>query len=119
MPRFHHPPSLEDIVEMAEQAFAAIPKELRDLVRGAAIVVEEVADEETAAEQQRGERVAEPGRAVARRDGMRAHGVSLLAGCRRAMASLRLTPQGRAGCPCAGGYPSRSSRSMSSSEKPK
>jgi acetylglutamate kinase len=35
---------------MAEQAFGAIPKELRDLVRGAAIVVEEVADEETAAE---------------------------------------------------------------------
>ena len=37
------PPSLEDIVEMAEQAFAAIPEALRDLVRGAAIVVEEVA----------------------------------------------------------------------------
>jgi acetylglutamate kinase len=50
MPRFHHPPSLEDIVELAEQAFAAIPKELRDLVQGAAIVVEEVADDETAAE---------------------------------------------------------------------
>jgi predicted Zn-dependent protease with MMP-like domain len=50
MARFHHPPTLEDIVEMAEQAFGAIPKELRDLVRGAAIVVEEVADEDTAAE---------------------------------------------------------------------
>jgi acetylglutamate kinase len=50
MRRFHTPPSLEDIVEMAEQAFAAIPKDLRDLVQGAAIVVEEVADEETAAE---------------------------------------------------------------------
>jgi predicted Zn-dependent protease with MMP-like domain len=50
MARFHHPPTLEDIVEMAEQAFSAIPKELRDLVKGAAIVVEEVADEETAAE---------------------------------------------------------------------
>lgn len=50
MPRFHHPPSLDDILEMAEQAFAAIPKDLRDLVRGAAIVVEEVADEATAAE---------------------------------------------------------------------
>ena len=50
MARFHHPPTLEDILELAEQAFAAIPKELRDLVRGAAIVVEEVADEETAAE---------------------------------------------------------------------
>ena len=50
MTRFHHPPTLEDIVEMAEQAFAAIPKELRDLVRGAAIVVEDVADEDTVAE---------------------------------------------------------------------
>ena len=50
MTRFHHPPTLEDIVEMAEQAFSAIPKELRDLVRGAAIVVEDVADDETAAE---------------------------------------------------------------------
>ncbi|MGG5821168.1 metallopeptidase family protein [Falsiroseomonas sp. HW251] len=50
MSRFHHPPTLEDIVEMAEQAFAAIPKELRDLVRGAAIVVEDVADEDTVAE---------------------------------------------------------------------
>ncbi len=50
MTRFSHPPTLEDIVEMAEQAFSAIPKELRDLVRGAAIMVEDVADEETAAE---------------------------------------------------------------------
>jgi predicted Zn-dependent protease with MMP-like domain len=50
MSRFHHPPTLEDIVEMAEQAFGAIPHELRELVRGAAIVVEEVADDETAAE---------------------------------------------------------------------
>ncbi len=50
MRRFHHPPTLDDIVEMAEQAFAAIPEELRDLVRGAAIVVEEVADEQTAQE---------------------------------------------------------------------
>lgn len=50
MARFHHPPTLEDILELAEQAFAAIPQELRELVRGAAIVVEEVADEETTAE---------------------------------------------------------------------
>jgi predicted Zn-dependent protease with MMP-like domain len=50
MPPFQHPPTIEDIVEMAERAFSAIPKELRDLVRGAAIVVEDVADEETAAE---------------------------------------------------------------------
>jgi predicted Zn-dependent protease with MMP-like domain len=50
MTRFQQPPTIEDIVEMAEDAFAAIPAELRELVRGAAIVVEEVADEETAAE---------------------------------------------------------------------
>jgi len=50
MARFHHPPTLEDILELAEQAFAAIPQELRELVRGTAIVVEEVADEETTAE---------------------------------------------------------------------
>jgi predicted Zn-dependent protease with MMP-like domain len=41
------PPSLDDILEMAEQAFAAIPEDLRNLVRGAAIVVEEVPDDET------------------------------------------------------------------------
>jgi acetylglutamate kinase len=50
MTRFRQPPALEDIVEMAEQAFGAIPAELRELVRGAAILVEDVADEETAAE---------------------------------------------------------------------
>ena len=50
MTRFHHPPSIEDIVELAEQAFGAIPKELRELVRGTAILVEDVADDETAAE---------------------------------------------------------------------
>lgn len=50
MARFHHPPTLEDILELAEQAFAAIPQELRELVRGAAIVVEDVADDETTAE---------------------------------------------------------------------
>jgi predicted Zn-dependent protease with MMP-like domain len=41
------PPSLDDIVEMAEAAFSAIPQVLRDLVRGTAIMVEEVPDEET------------------------------------------------------------------------
>ncbi|MDB5375315.1 MAG: acetylglutamate kinase [Belnapia sp.] len=41
------PPSLDDILEMAEQAFAAIPKPLRDLVRGTAIVVEDIPDDET------------------------------------------------------------------------
>lgn len=50
MRRFDNPPTLDDIADVAEQAFPAIPEELRTLVRGAAIVVEEVADEETAQE---------------------------------------------------------------------
>jgi acetylglutamate kinase len=50
MARFHTPPSLDDILEMAESAFSAIPQELRELVRGTALVVEDVADDETAAE---------------------------------------------------------------------
>jgi acetylglutamate kinase len=50
MTRYGPPPALEDLVEMADQAFAAIPLELRQLVQGAAILVEEVADEETATE---------------------------------------------------------------------
>lgn len=37
-------------MEMAEDALAAIPAELRELVRGAAILVEEVADDEVAEE---------------------------------------------------------------------
>lgn len=41
------PPTTEDILEMAEDALAAIPQPLRDMVRGTAIVVEEVADDET------------------------------------------------------------------------
>ncbi|WP_424814003.1 metallopeptidase family protein [Roseococcus sp. YIM B11640] len=44
------PPSLEDLMEMAEDALAAIPAELREMVRGAAILVEEVPDDETVAE---------------------------------------------------------------------
>jgi acetylglutamate kinase len=40
------PPSLEDILEMAEHAFAAIPEALRTLVRGVAIVVEETPDDD-------------------------------------------------------------------------
>ena len=48
MHRFHDPPALDDIVELAEHSFSAIPGELRILVRGATIVVEEVADEEIA-----------------------------------------------------------------------
>ena len=44
------PPSLDDILDMAEAALAAIPAPLRDLVRGAAMVVEEMPDDETLAE---------------------------------------------------------------------
>ena len=44
------PPSIEDILEMAEDALAAIPAELREMVRGAAILVEEVAEDELAQE---------------------------------------------------------------------
>ena len=40
------PPSTEDILEMAEDALAAIPAELRALVRGTAIIVEEVPEDE-------------------------------------------------------------------------
>ncbi len=46
-PRFSTPPSLDDLVEMAETALAAIPEPLRDLVRGSAIVVEDAPDDET------------------------------------------------------------------------
>lgn len=35
---------------MAEDALAAIPRELREMVRGAAIVVEDIPDDETVAE---------------------------------------------------------------------
>ena len=44
------PPSLDDILDMAETALAAIPAPLRDLVRGTAILVEETPDDETLAE---------------------------------------------------------------------
>ena len=44
------PPSLDDILDMAETALAAIPAPLRDMVRGTAIVVEETPDDETLAE---------------------------------------------------------------------
>lgn len=45
--RFHRPPSAEDLLEMAEAAFAAIPEALREAVRGTALLVEELPDEET------------------------------------------------------------------------
>ena len=44
------PRSLDDIVELAETALSAIPAPLRDLVRGAAIVVEETPDDALIAE---------------------------------------------------------------------
>lgn len=44
------PPTIEDILEMAEDALAAIPAELREMVRGTAILVEEVAEDELAQE---------------------------------------------------------------------
>ncbi len=44
------PPSAEDILEMAEDALGAIPEVLRDMVRGTAILVEEVPDDETLSE---------------------------------------------------------------------
>ncbi|WP_419896320.1 metallopeptidase family protein [Roseomonas sp. USHLN139] len=45
--RFNHPPTVEDLQELAETAFAAIPEQLREAVRGTAILVEEVPDEAT------------------------------------------------------------------------
>jgi predicted Zn-dependent protease with MMP-like domain len=47
LPRHTTPPSAEDIVELAEAALDAIPQPLRALVQGTAIMVEDVADEET------------------------------------------------------------------------
>jgi predicted Zn-dependent protease with MMP-like domain len=41
------PPTLQDIVTLAEQALAAIPKRFTDHARRIAIVVEEMADDET------------------------------------------------------------------------
>lgn len=45
--RFSTPPGLDDLVEMAEHALAAIPAPLRDLVRGTAILVEDTPDDDT------------------------------------------------------------------------
>lgn len=44
------PPTTDEIIQMAEHALDAIPAELRALTRGLAIMVEEVADDETLAE---------------------------------------------------------------------
>lgn len=40
------PPTTEEIIQMAEHALDAIPAELRAMVRGIAIIVEEVAEDE-------------------------------------------------------------------------
>ena len=45
--RHSTPPSLEDILELAEQALAAMPVALREQVRGTAIIVEDMPDDET------------------------------------------------------------------------
>jgi len=45
--RWGTPPSAEDLAELAETAFAAIPAPLREAVRGAAILVEDLPDDET------------------------------------------------------------------------
>jgi acetylglutamate kinase len=47
--RFGLPPSAEEIADMADQALAAIPDRLRAHVQGVAILIEEVADDETLA----------------------------------------------------------------------
>ena len=44
--RFSTPPSAEDLVELAEDALAAIPKPMRDLLKGVAILVDDIAEEE-------------------------------------------------------------------------
>ncbi len=44
------PPAPEDIADLADRALAAIPKVLRQQVRGVSILVEEVADDETLGE---------------------------------------------------------------------
>ena len=44
------PPSCEDIVELAEAALGAMPEMLREMVRGTAIVVEDIPDDATVEE---------------------------------------------------------------------
>ncbi|HYZ34719.1 MAG TPA: metallopeptidase family protein [Crenalkalicoccus sp.] len=48
--RYGPPPSLDDLLEMAEAVFAAIPEVLRKRVEGAAILVEDAPDDEILAE---------------------------------------------------------------------
>ena len=44
--RFTTPPTAEDLVELAEDALSAIPKPLRDLLKGVSILVEDIADDD-------------------------------------------------------------------------
>ena len=44
------PPSLDDILELAETALSAIPQQLRNLVGGTVMAVEEAPDDEVLAE---------------------------------------------------------------------
>ncbi|MBD0271603.1 MAG: metallopeptidase family protein [Acetobacteraceae bacterium] len=48
--RYGTPPSLDDILELAETALSAIPQELRNLVGGTVMAVEEAPDDEVLAE---------------------------------------------------------------------
>ena len=48
--RYGTPPSLDDILELAETALSAIPQELRNLVGGTVMAVEEAPDDEILAE---------------------------------------------------------------------
>jgi predicted Zn-dependent protease with MMP-like domain len=48
--RYGTPPSLDDILELAEVALSAIPQELRNLVGGTVMAVEEAPDDEILAE---------------------------------------------------------------------
>ena len=48
--RYGTPPSLDDILELAETALSAIPQELRNLVGGTVMVVEDTPDDEILAE---------------------------------------------------------------------
>ncbi len=48
--RYGTPPSLDDILELAETALSAIPEQLRNLVGGTVMAVEEAPDDEILAE---------------------------------------------------------------------
>ena len=47
---FTHPPGPDDLIALAERAFAALPAHLARQVQGVGIVVEDAADDETLAE---------------------------------------------------------------------